>query len=90
MRIVDRMICLISLHFQLHIAFPERKKKVPFRMGIGNWALMHECFLKHLRMEASRMKSDIETDEKVRKIDVSTVSSKAGTKIKMSGRLITS
>ena len=49
-------ICLIALRFQLFIAFPERKQKVPFSMAIGNGELMHECFPKHLRMGTARMK----------------------------------
>ena len=32
------------------------KKEVSFRMTIGNEELMHECFPKHLCMEAARMK----------------------------------
>ena len=31
------------------------KKQVPFSMAIRN-ELMHECFLKHLRMGTARMK----------------------------------
>ena len=33
-----------------------RKDKVPFSMTIGNGELMHEGFLKHLRMGIARMK----------------------------------
>ena len=32
-------------------------------MAIGNWELMHECFLKHSRMGTARMIQDNETDE---------------------------
>ena len=49
-------ICLIELRFQLFIAFPERKKKVPFSMATGNGELVQECFPKHLRMGTARMK----------------------------------
>ena len=73
-------IRLITLLFQLFIAFTERKKKVPFSMAIINGELMHECFPKHLRMGKARMKLDIETDEEDKKRGMSVERSKAGTK----------
>ena len=44
---------LLFGHFD-HVV--SRKNKVPFRMAIGNWELMHEGFPKHLRIETARMK----------------------------------
>ena len=43
-------------------------------MAIGNWELMNECFLKHLRMGTAT------TDEEGKKRGVSMERSKAGTK----------
>ena len=38
----------------LHFLAPKREKSTI--MAIGNWELMHECFLKHSRMGTARMK----------------------------------
>ena len=40
-------------------------------MAIGNWELMHECFLKHSRMGTARMELDKEAKEEGKKRAVS-------------------
>ena len=42
------------------------KKQLPFSMAIINVELMHECFLKHFRIEMARMKKDKEIEGKKR------------------------
>ena len=54
------------------------KEQVPFSMAIGNGELMQECFPKHSRMGAARMKYD--KDEEAQKRGVSMEISKVGTK----------
>ena len=49
-------------------------------MALESGELMHECFLKHLRMGTARMKLDKETDEEGKKRGLSMERSKAGTK----------
>ena len=45
-----------------------RKKQVRFSRAIGNVELMHECFLKHLRMGTARMKQDKKLEEGKREV----------------------
>ena len=49
-------------------------------MAIGNGELLHECFLRHLRMRTARMKQGKETDEESKTRAVSMDISKTRTK----------
>ena len=55
-------------------------------MAIGNEELMHECFPKHSRMGAARMKYDKVTEEEGKKKEVSMERSKSGHERKKKSR----